>query len=40
MNLGVQTNSNMLNLVMIFIWLVMDWKYAFWTHFVDEIRIV
>ena len=40
MKFGVQTNSNMMNLMAMFNFSILDWKYIFWTNLVQKTKIV
>ena len=37
---GVKTNLYMYNSMVVFILIVLDWKYPFWTNLVQKIKIV
>ena len=37
---GTNTNSNIQNSMLMFIFLVFDWKYRFWANLVQKIKIV
>ena len=40
MKFGVQTNSNMMNLMVMFNFSLLDWKYIFWANLVQKTKIV
>ena len=40
MKFGIQTNSNMLNLMVMFTFCILDQKYPFWADLVQKIKTV